>query len=190
MLLNVREKVSSPTMLPRREKVVDARLRPTKVNKAISLMVDYARHRNLSNCWLCQNMPTSIHSPMSSPIPFSKADYEQYNWNDLNTQFEDLANECYTPTYPVDAAENSKYAFLAQEVTQTINDQYLPIGFKRVTLLKVIHVQMYVHLGFQYRVQMVLVQTNCTAGYQEHNCEPQPYTNVALVEHWCMSNPG
>ncbi|XP_044193367.1 uncharacterized protein LOC122971009 isoform X2 [Thunnus albacares] len=152
-----------------------------KENSALSLMLDYARDRNLSKCWLCQNMPASIHSPMSNPIPFTKADYETFNWNDLASRFREEADDCYTPTYPVDV-KSSQNTDIALYVARTVNDKYLPSGFNFTTLLRIIHIQRYVKLGFEYRVQVALAQTNCSKPSENQVCVPQPYTTTAMAE--------
>ena len=85
-----------------------------------------------------------------------------FNWNDLALRFKDEANDCYTPTYPVDFAKSTQNADIALYVAKTVNDQYLPSGFNYTTLLRVAHMQMYVELGFNYRVQIILAQTNCS----------------------------
>ncbi|MGH4224281.1 hypothetical protein ACRFA8_26865, partial [Klebsiella pneumoniae] len=151
-------------------------------NSALSLMVDYAHDRNLSNCWLCQNMPSSIHSTMSHPIPFTRTDYEMFNWNNLAMRFEDEADECYTPAYPIDSAKYSHNAEIALYVAKTVNEQYLPSGFNYTTLFRIIHIQMYVKLGFEYRVQIVLAQTNCSKPLGNQVCVPQPYIASLMVE--------
>lgn len=152
------------------------------VNSAISLMIDYAHDRNFSNCWLCQNMPTSIHSSMLSPIPFTKADYKKFNWNGLGLRLNDETGDCYTPSYPIDTEKSTKYADIAQNVVQAINNHYLPVGFNHTVLLKIIHIQMYVKLGFEYRVQIGLSQTNCSDPSKDQVCVPQAYTPIILAE--------
>ena len=154
----------------------------SKVNSALGLMVDYARERNFSNCWLCQNMPTSIHSPMFSPIPFSKADYMIHNWNDLGIRFKKEVDACYTPTFPVNSVRSTHNAGIALFVAETVNDKHLPDGFNRTMLVRIVHIQMYVKVGFEYRVQIVLAQTNCSEAHQNQICVLQPYTSTMMVE--------
>lgn len=63
-----------------------------KTNTVRNLMIDDAGEQNLSNCWICQNMPCSMHSTMFNPIPFIKVDYRLLNWNDLASKMEEGAD--------------------------------------------------------------------------------------------------
>ena len=97
-------------------------------------------------------------------------------------RFEDEADECYTPAYPIDSAKYSHNAEIALYVAKTVNEQYLPSGFNYTTLFRIIHIQMYVKLGFEYRVQVVLAQTNCSKPLGNQVCVPQPYIASLMVE--------
>ncbi|XP_034081668.1 uncharacterized protein LOC117552405 [Gymnodraco acuticeps] len=154
----------------------------TKTNSAVSLMLDYAHERNVSNCWLCQNMPESMHSPMFSPIPFTKADYGLVNWNDIASRISDEAGDCYTPSYPIDSEKPLQYKGLVSLIVDTVNKDYLPDGFKRLTFLKLIYMKKYVNLAFEYRFQLALAQTNCSANFTSPTCTMQPHTPALLVE--------
>ena len=145
-------------------------------------MIDYARERNLSNCWLCQNMPSSMHAPMFNPIPFTKADYKVLNWNDLASRMEKEADSCYTPTYPMEPAQSPLNKNLADYVTKLVNEKYLPIGFNYSVLFHIAHIEAYIKVSFEYRVQIILVQTNCSNPPGGQVCVPQPHTATALVE--------
>lgn len=156
-----------------------------KTNSALSLMIDYARERNLSNCWLCQNMPESMHASMLVPIPFSKTDYDVFNWNDVASRLVDEADDCYTPSYPIGSQSFDKYSRfedIARDTAKAINDQYLPPGLNYTTLLRIIYVQMYVKLGFEYRIQITLAQTNCSNPPGDQICVQQPYAATVIAE--------
>lgn len=71
-------------------------------------------------------MPNSMHSPMLNPIPFTKADYTLFNWNDLAARTEKRADNCYTPTYLLNPAVSSQYVNIANCVAKMINEKYLP----------------------------------------------------------------
>ncbi len=95
---------------------------------------------------------------------------------------EEGSDGCYTPSYPVDSAKSSKYKDVAEYIAKTVNGQYLPNGINHTTLLRVIHVQMYVKLGFEHRVQVALAQTNCSRSSEDQACTPQPYAPSVLAE--------
>ncbi|XP_034005616.1 uncharacterized protein LOC117497720 [Trematomus bernacchii] len=154
----------------------------TQTNSAMSLMLDYAHERKVSNCWLCQNMPESMYSPMFSPIPFTKADYSLVTWSDIASRISKDADDCYTPSYPIDFEQPLKYNGLISLIVDTVNKDYLPDGFKRLRVLKLIYVKKYVELAFEYRFQLALVQTNCSATSTSPTCSPQPHTPSLLVE--------
>ncbi|XP_034539447.1 uncharacterized protein LOC117812652 [Notolabrus celidotus] len=156
--------------------------RPDERNSAAFLMVDYAPERNLSKCWLCQNMPKSMHSPMFTPVPFSKADYVMVDWNGLGSRMEAGTDECYTPAYPKGNPEFSRYTDLALDTVAEVNSNYLPVGVNDVNLLRINSVQPFVMLALQYKLHLTLVQTNCTKSERDLVCVPQPYTYSLLVE--------
>lgn len=160
-----------------------------RANTAIELMVDYAKECKLRKCWLCQQMPRSTHSPMLSPIPFSKADYEMYNWNDVGFRMADHADDCYSPTYPLEYFHNKSYDVLARFVTDEVNTKYLPQGFNLTTLLRIIYVQLYTKVEFNYRIQLTLVQTNCSNFDKSNNCAPQTYSPTVFVEAMVYIQP-
>lgn len=70
-----------------------------------------------SKCWLYQHMAKSMHSPMFTPLPFTKADYKHFNWNDLASRLEEGADDRYTPNYPMDNSRFSEFESVAQFVT-------------------------------------------------------------------------
>lgn len=154
----------------------------THPNLAISLVVDYAKERNLSNCWLCQQMPKSASSSILSPIPFNKVDYLDYNWNNIGDRLQEHPDECYTPTFPTADYRGEKYEGLAKLVVDEVNAKHRPHGINMTTLLKITYVQLYTKLGFEYRMQLALTQTNCSSPAQKQICLPQPYTPAVLVE--------
>ena len=45
-----------------------------KDNLAITMMQEWATARNISDCWICQHLPTSSQTPMVMPLPLSVAD--------------------------------------------------------------------------------------------------------------------
>ncbi|XP_034078805.1 uncharacterized protein LOC117550475 [Gymnodraco acuticeps] len=148
----------------------------------MSLMLDYAHERNVSNCWLCQNMPESVHSPMFSPIPFTKADYGLVSWNDIASRIGDEAEDCYTPSYPINSEKPLQYKGLISLIVETVNKDYLPEGFKQLTVLRLIYVKKYINLAFEYRFQLALAQTNCSVNFTSPICTLQPHTPSLLVE--------
>lgn len=81
---------------------------------------------------------------------------------------EEGADDCYTPTYLMGSVKSSQYDDIANFFAETINDQCLPIGLNYTTLFHIICVQMYVKLGFEYRIQVGLAQTNCSTPPEYH----------------------
>lgn len=154
----------------------------TNSNSAMGLVIDYARERNFSNCWLCQHMPKSTHSSALTPVPFSKADYIQHNWNDLAYRMQNHSDDCYSPSSPVELSQDEKYKGLANIVIDQVNSHYLPPGINITTLLRITYVQLFTKLGFEYRIQLTLTQTNCSTMGKSLRCVPQPYTPAVLVE--------
>lgn len=151
-------------------------------NSAIDLMIEFARERNYSNCWLCQHMPKSTHSSIVSPVPFNKVDYMQYNWNGIADRLRNHSDDCYTPSFPIQYCRDEKYEGLAKIIIEEINAKYLPNGVNLTTLLRITYVQLYTKLGFEYRMQLTLTQTNCSELIKDQVCLPQPYTPAVLVE--------
>lgn len=78
---------------------------------------------------------------------------------------------------------------MAKYVTKTVSNQYLPIGINHTTLLRVIHVQMYVKLRFEYRVQVALAQINCSSHSEDQVCTPQLYAPTVLAEAMIYVEP-
>ncbi len=89
----------------------------------------------------------------------------------------------------MDSAKSSKYLDMAEYIIETINKQHLPIEINHTTLLRVIHVQMYVKLGFECRVQVALAQTNCSSHSEEQVCTPQLYAPTVLAEAMIYVEP-
>ena len=42
---------------------------------ALSMMSEFAHKGNVSNCWICQHLPSSSKAPMLAPVPFTEADW-------------------------------------------------------------------------------------------------------------------
>ena len=63
-----------------------------------------------------------------------------------------------------------------------VKNQYLPSCVNITTLLNIIYVQKYIKLGFEYKLQLTLTQTNCTEIFKYQICIPQPYTAAVVVE--------
>lgn len=160
----------------------DSKAQDPNVNSAIALMIDYAKEENLSDCWLCQQMPKSTHAPIFSPIPFSEADYRHYDWNGIADRLESHSDNCYTPTFPREHLQSGKYTGLAGLIVDEVNAKYRPPGINLTTLLRVTYAQMYIKLGFEYRMQLTLTQTNCSQMLKDQVCLPQPFTPAVLVE--------
>lgn len=103
-----------------------------------------------------------------------------FNWNDLTPRFEDEAENCYNPAYPVDLTRYPHDTDIALVIEKNTNDQYLPNGFNYITLIRIIYIDLYANLGFEYRIQLLLAQTNCSHSPnpqdQDQVCEPQPHT--------------
>lgn len=156
--------------------------RPTPTNSAIELMIDYARERSFSNCWLCQHMPKSMHSSVLSAVPFTKADYMHYNWNNIAQRLQNHSDDCYGPSFPTESFRNKKYEGIAKLVIDQVNAKYLPSGVNITTLLRIIHVQLFTKLGFEYRIQLTLAQTNCSKEEKNLICLPQPYAPAVMAE--------
>lgn len=154
----------------------------TKVNSAVSLMLEYAQERHLTKCWLCQNMPKSMYSPMFVPIPFSKADYLFFNWNDLASRMKEGADDCYSPAYPTGNSDYLKYMDLAKDTVKEVNAKYLPSGANHSVLLRINSVHPYIQVVFQYKMYLTLVQTNCTKPAPGLLCVPQISIPSILVE--------
>ena len=73
---------------------------PRAQNSAAQVMVDYAKERNLSCCWVCQNMPESTHDSMRMfPVPFSVAEYQVVDWGGLASRVVDRENNCFSPAF-------------------------------------------------------------------------------------------
>lgn len=89
----------------------------------------------------------------------------------------------------MDSAKSSKYLDMAEYIIETINKQHLPIEINHTTLLRVIHVQMYVKLRLEYRVQVGLAQTNCSEHSENQACTPQPYAPTVLAEAMVYVEP-
>lgn len=120
-------------------------------------------------------MPSSMHAPIFNPIPFTKADYKVLNWNDLASRMKKEADSCYTPTYRMEAAQSPLNRNLAEYVTKLVNDQYLPFGFNYSVLFHIAHIEAYVDVGFDYRVQIGLAKTNCSNPPGDHVCTSAAY---------------
>lgn len=128
----------------------------------VTSKIDYVHKQNLNNCCICQSMQSSMHSPMFNPIPLIKADCKFFNWNDLASRVKEGANDCYTQTYPLNPAESLLYVSIAKYVAKMINKEYRSPDLNFTTLLHITHVQMYVKVEFDYRVQVTLAQTSCS----------------------------
>lgn len=98
------------------------------------------------------------------------------------------ADDCYTPTYPLNLG-SSKYVDIAQYVAKTVNEAHLPPGINYTTLLRITCVQIYVQLGFDYRVQITLAQTNCSNPSNDNVCVSQSYIPTLLVEAMVYVQP-
>ena len=83
---------------------------------------------------------------------------------------------------PIDSEQPLQYEGLVSLIVDTVNTNYLPDGFKRLMFLKLIYVKKYINLAFEYRFQLALAQTNCSANSTSPTCKKQPHTLSLLVE--------
>lgn len=60
-------------------------------------LTEFADTRNVSNCWICQQMPTSSTAPMLVPVPFTAADWGVMGWSELSNRFTSEDEDCYSP---------------------------------------------------------------------------------------------
>lgn len=83
---------------------------------------------------------------------------------------------------PCRLPKSTRNADIVLYVAKIVNDLRLLSGFKCTTLFCMAHIQMYVKLGFKYRVQIILPQTNCSKPPENQVCIPQPDATTIMAE--------
>lgn len=95
---------------------------------------------------------------------------------------EEGGDECFSFAYPMGKTEFSKYLSLAEDTVAEVNTHYFPADVNITKLLRINSVTSFTKVGFQNKLFLTLVQTNCTALSTELICGPQPYTSSLIVE--------
>ncbi|KAJ8007625.1 hypothetical protein DPEC_G00096120 [Dallia pectoralis] len=155
-------------------------------NIALRMMVDYASHVNMSNCWICQHIPTSSRSPMLTSVPFSKADWEEYGWLPTPTEKDE---DCFTnpTTVFTDEGQESDKQEVLWHIIKTFDQSFKDPSISSTVLFRLRYDRKVHRFWEELDIQMTLVQTNCsyeTAGRVvplTPLCKPIPFTPTVIV---------
>lgn len=148
-------------------------------NLAMSMIADFAVRMNYSDCWICQHMPHSTTAPMSLPIPLTKEEWYQYNWQNLGQD-----NDCYShPQHTKHTAQLNNPGtyinpYLTKKVLATVsaavNKEHLPVDWNTTDIFRVVT---YEKMDWRlegrdmvFKIDTTHAQTNCSAGTKSTNC--------------------